>query len=270
MRPSGGEIVKIVFVGFAIMLAVPAAYRLWLVCHPQPERPRPSLSQYFERSAEANAVRLLTTPLAKWSDGERSAKPLIAAWLKEHDRTVLPWEWTDEARRKDPGGYLKIWRKLFEERKSALEAAVKSARKRLADLGDGLAAMTKVQAHRTNQLDRLVAIAATNSFPMTVSVERMEKGRFWGWNTRAESMTFADREGFDSADRGWVTAVRREAAEVDGRIAAKRGEGKAMRERLETLDSLRMRASDVLDALAKPPAVSPDLLARDLLELLTD
>lgn len=270
MRPNAKEIVKIVFVGFAVMMAVPAAYRVWLMYHPQPERQRTSLSEYLEKSAAANEVRLLMTPLSDWTSGEAASKPRVHAWLLAHERTVLPWEWTDEARRKDPEGYLKLWRKLFEECRDELKAKLEDEEGRLKALDREIEVMTVLYSHRTNQLSRIAAVVATNSFPMTLSVERKRKGRLWGWNTRTEYVTFAGREDYDSSSRGWATAERREADDESARIEAKFAERRTSVARGEALDALRKRSVEVLKSLSDPPAASSDMLVRDLLALIVE
>lgn len=270
MRPTAREIVRIVVVGFAVMLALPAAYRIWLAYHPAPERQRRTLSEYLEKSAAANEIRLLMTPLSGWSADEMKAKPLICGWLKAHERTVLPWEWTDEARRKDPEGYLKVWRRLFDERKSELEAALKTERKRHEKLVDEIEVLETLHAQRTNQLSKIEAIAATNTYPMTLLVERLEKGRFWGWNRRSEFKTFETRDAYDAPDRGWATEERKVSAAEVTRLAEKSKDRLRSESRTATLESLLARTTELLDSLSAPPAASSDMLVRELLSLMND
>ena len=52
--------------------------------------------------------------------------------------------------------------------------------------------ITTIHAHRTNQIARLRTIVATNTFPCKVALERIEKGRFWGWNKRVEFVDCKD------------------------------------------------------------------------------
>lgn len=270
MTPTARELVRIVVVGFAVMLALPAAYRIWLAYHPAPERQRKTLCEYLEKSAEANEIRLLMTPLSGWSAEEMKAKPRVCGWLKAHERTVLPWEWTDEARRKDPEGYLKLWRRLFDERKSELESSLKTERKLHERLGDEIEELETVHAQRTNQLAKIEAIAATNSYPMTLAVERLEKGRFWGWNRRTEFKTFETRDAFDAPDGGWTTVERKESAAEIARLAAKSGKRRLSESRLSALEALSARATELLEALSAPPAASSDMLVRELLALMSD
>ncbi len=58
---------------------------------------------------------------------------------------------------------------------------------------------TTIHTHRTNQITRLRAIAATNTFPCQIALERLEKGRFWGWNKKVETVECKDLESLAAA-----------------------------------------------------------------------
>lgn len=104
-----------ILVAFAVMMLVPLGYRVWIHFNPPPPRQTFSLSRYLSEAADASVPQLLVKPLSKWSEAERKRAPEIAAWLETKATTVLPWEWTDEARRKHPEGYFKIWDDIWEE-----------------------------------------------------------------------------------------------------------------------------------------------------------
>jgi len=210
------EIVKILVVGLAVMVALPLAYRAWLHFHPQPSEPRPSLSKFLAKAAEDRAMRLIRTPLSKWSDADRKSEPKIHAWLESHANTILPWEWTDEAQRKDPSGYRKLWLALLKEQERELGQRRKDVQKKLKAVEHRLLIAETMHAHRTNQIARVREYASANSFPMSVKIERLSKGRFWGWNTKTEDVRFESREDFDGERKGWL-AMERENAEQESR-----------------------------------------------------
>ena len=173
-------------IALAAMMVVPLAYRLWIYIWPPEEKPRQTLTEFFKEAESARSIKLLTKPISKWSDDEAKLEPEIYAWLKDQGNEILPWEWTDEARRKDQKGYAKCWRRIWRERKSCCERLLAGSLEENKRLGRELQIVATVHAHRTNQIERLRAIAATNSFPCQIALERLTKGRFWGWNKKAE------------------------------------------------------------------------------------
>jgi len=190
MKPSTKEFVKMLAVSFVVMMALPVGYRVWRIWNPEPERPRQTLTQLLAETAGNNAVRLLRTPVAQWTEYDKKTEPQIFGWLEAHGKTVLPWEWTDEARRKDPDGYRKLWLGIFKEQESELNSRQKAERKQLKAIERELWIAETLFDHRTNQIARVRAYVATNAFPMAVTAERLEKGRFWGWNRTPETRKF--------------------------------------------------------------------------------
>jgi len=160
-------------VGLVFMTALPLAYRMWTHFHPQPAERRQSVSGLLAKAAEVRAVLLLQTPLAKWTDYDRKSEPAIHAWLEAHAKTVLPWEWTDAARRKDPDGYLALWRGLFGEQRDELDRRLKLESGRLKSLERKLWIAEKVQGHRANRLVRALSHVATNSFHLTLEADTL-------------------------------------------------------------------------------------------------
>ena len=169
-----------------VVIALALAYRVVVRLWPPEETQHQTLAQFLEEVQRAGCARLLVKPAANWSESEVGLEPEIHAWLKEQDKEILPWEWTDEARRKDPKGYAKCWRRIWKELKAACERILAGAQKESKQLDRELQVLATIYAHRTNQIARLSALAATNSFPCQVSVERLEKGRLWGWNKHVE------------------------------------------------------------------------------------
>ena len=153
----------------------------------------------------------------------------------------MPWEWTEEARRKDQKGYAKCWRRIWKERKSRCGDLIAELQKEIKRLGRELQILTAIHAHRTNQIVRISALAATNTFPCRVSVERLEKGRLWGWNKSVEEVECKDSAAVmtaaDSIYSNEVSAAQREIKDVmaltDSIAAAK--EKSALNERLREI-----------------------------------
>ncbi len=179
-------------IALLVMMAIPLAYRVCIYFWPPEEKPRKTLAQFFKEAEVAHSVGLLTKPVGKWSEAEAKLEPEIYAWLKEQGNEILPWEWTEEARQKDPNGYAKCWRRIWEDRKTQCGKLFAVHRKEIKRLEGELQVLSTIHTHRTNQIARLRNLAATNAFPCQVSVERLSKGRFWGWNKKVEVVECKD------------------------------------------------------------------------------
>lgn len=234
-------------VGLAVMVVLPLAYRAWRHFHPQQAEPRRTLSEALAKSESEYATRLLRTPLSRWTEFDRKSEPRTLAWLEGHAKTVLPWEWTDEARRKDPSGYLKLWAGLFDEQRSLQNRRLRVERANLKGAERDFRAAETVYAHHTNQIARIVEYVSTNSFPMTVKVERLSKGIFWGWNAKAKEVRFRCREDFygGEGESGWL-AKERKMAECEARALATIVNGKRQLEgRISALEKLVPRCAEI-------------------------
>lgn len=192
MKKETKEVARVLCIAVAVMTAVPVAYRVFVHFWPPEERPRQSAMQFISWAAAESSMKLLAKPVAKWTESDAKAEPEVYAWLQGQGSEILPWEWTDEARQKDPKGYAKCWRRIWSERRLHCESLLAQHRKELKRLGRELENLAVVYVHRTNQIARLNSIAATNDFPCQVAVERLEKGRFWGWNKRVELVECRD------------------------------------------------------------------------------
>ncbi len=192
MKKETKELVRTLGIALAVMMVVPLAYRVWIYIWPPGEKPHPTLAEFFNEAESAHSIKLLMKPIAKWSDDEAKLEPEIYAWLKDQGNEILPWEWTEEARRKDPKGYAKCWRRIWEERKSHCDKLFAEQQKEIKQLNREFHILTTIYTHRTNQIARLHALAATNAFPCQVTLERLEKGRFWGWNKKVETAECKD------------------------------------------------------------------------------
>ena len=186
MKKETKELMWLFCIAILVMVALPLVYRGYAYFCPPKEKPRQTLTGFLKEAKSARGIKLLTKPISKWSDDESKSEPEIYAWLKEQDVTILPWEWTEEARRKDPKGYAKCWRRIWESRKSHCDKLFAEQQKEIKQLNQELQILTTIHTHRTNQIARLRAFPATNSFPCKVALERLEKGRFWGWNKKVE------------------------------------------------------------------------------------
>ena len=186
MKKETKELAGMFGAALVVVVVLALAYRVVVRLWPPEETQHQTLAQFLEEAQRAGCARLLVKPAANWSEAEVGIEPEIYAWLKEQGNEILPWEWTDEARRKDPKDYAKCWRRIWKERKSVCERMLSGQQKESKHLDRELQVLTTIYAHRTNQIARLSAFAATNAFPCQVSVERLEKGRLWGWNKHVE------------------------------------------------------------------------------------
>lgn len=192
MKKETKELARTLCIALAVMMAVPVAYRVFVHFWPPEERPRQSITQFFDAPESESGEKLLAKPVAKWTEAEKKAEPAVYAWLQGQGSEILPWEWTDEARKKDPKGYAKCWRRIWNERKLHYEKLLAQHQKDIKRLEREAENLAVIYDHRTNQIARLHSIAATNDFPCKVAVERLEKGRFWGWNKRVEMVECSD------------------------------------------------------------------------------
>ena len=119
MKKETKDILWVVIIGFAVMFALPAAYRVWIHYNPPPER-KP-LSAVLHEAGGARREALLATPTDKWTEADERLAPDIHEWLAAHADVILPWEMSEEARKKDWKGYCKSWRRIVEELSGRLE-----------------------------------------------------------------------------------------------------------------------------------------------------
>ena len=101
MKKETKEPLRIFGAAIVMMMVVPIAYRVFVHFCPPEEKPRQTLAQFLEEVQRESCMKLLTKPIAKWSDAEAKLEPEVYVWLKEQGNEILPWEWTEEARRKD-------------------------------------------------------------------------------------------------------------------------------------------------------------------------
>ena len=192
MKKETKEFVRLIGIAFLVMLVVPLAYRVCVYFWPPDTQPRPTLDQFAEEARSERCLKLLAKPIAKWTETDVKSEPEIYAWLKGQGNEILPWDWTDEARRKDPKGYAKCWQRIWKERQSLCENLLAKHQEELERQNRELQVLTTIHVHRTNQIVRLRTLAATNTFPCQVALEHLEKGRFWDWNRKVEMVACED------------------------------------------------------------------------------
>ena len=193
------ELMRTLGIALVAMMAVPLVYRAYVYFWPPEEKPHQTLTEFLKEAESASCIKLLTKPVSKWTDDETKLEPEIYAWIQEQGDTILPWEWTEEARRKDPKGFAKCWWRIWEARKSHCEKLLAQQQKEVKRLNLERQILITIHTHRTNQIVRLRAFAATNTFPCQVALERLEKGRFWGWNKKVETAECKDLDSLTAA-----------------------------------------------------------------------
>ena len=219
MKKETKEFARLFGIALIVMLVVPLTYRVCIFFWPPNEKPRQTLTEFVEKAKSERCTKLLTKPIVKWTDAESKSEPEIHAWLKEQGNEILPWDWTEEARRKDRKGYAKSWLRIWKERKSHCEKVLAHHRQELKRLDRELQILTITHIHRTNQIARLQAIAATNAFPCQVTLEHLAKGRFWGWNKRVEVVDCKDAAAIIAATNS-ICSQEAEAARDEDKTAS--------------------------------------------------
>jgi len=182
-------------IALLLMLVVPGAFRAWMVFNPQPVAPETSAASLREATSSLEVGRtmlLLRKPIDAWTAQERDSEPGLFAWLGAHAKTLLPWEWSAAARKKDPEGYRKQWLSLLDEKHDDLDRSLRAIRRQMRELREKIEIEAVLYAHATNESARLSSWMATNAYPATVETERLSKGRLWGWNRDRDRHALVD------------------------------------------------------------------------------
>ena len=217
MTEEKKSIIKMLCIAFATMLALPLTYRAWVTFNPPAPRETFSFTEFFDKTAANRSARLIKTPIDQWTKTDRAAEPKIAAWLEAHSKIVLPWEWSSEARQKDPKGYRKAWKRLLGETESSLKDSIARIKKELKRIDRELLINQTLHIHLTNQIAAVERNLASNPLPATVTVEHLSKGRFWGWNVRKDQVHLegeTNRIAFVSTMRRQVDAGQNDNAKI--------------------------------------------------------
>ena len=267
MKKETKDILRILAIGFAVMSALPVAYRIWAHYNPPPQR-RP-FSDVLREAGGNRRETLLAMPPDKWLESDRKLAPDIHDWLMAHSDVILPWEWSEEARKKDWQGYCDSWRRIIDEKSDVLEELVD---KKTADMEDAAASATMERRIATNDMEQatnLLAIArslhsaGTNKYPVSLAVVEIVRGRLWGWNQHKKDIRFDNEESLvafagklrDRARREWL-----DAAETHER---KRDEAKANIEELKKAKDAMATAREMITT-AYTDGYTAGMAARDL------
>lgn len=269
MERGRREILKVTALCFCAMLLLPAAYRLWLRSHPESARPRATFSEYVAKAVESRLLVRLKTPVSKWTDEDRAQEPQVFAWLETQAKVVLPWEWSEAARRKDPSGYRAAWADIFRAREKAVAARLRTVRKDLEKAVREVRIAETLHAHGTNELRRIETFVASNAFPMTVSVVRLAKGRLWGWNRREERTVCATAADFADGETrtGLLFDLRAEAVRSERDLAERRRAREDGERCAAVCEDLLMRARKVRERIEKAAAPEDLPVTELMLEL---
>ena len=211
MKKGTKELLRTCGIALVFMVALPAAFRVWMAFHPPPPKePLSALPSVFDPATIRleRVKRLLLKPLAKWTNTDRTAEPALAEWLAAHEKIVLPWEWSEAARTKDDAGFRKAWYKILTGECKLLEDICEDIHKQTKTLNDNTDCSHVLYSHATNELVRLTAIFATNAYPSSVEKVVLSKGLLWGWNRNQERVELPDAQSANAL----LDSLRSEAA----------------------------------------------------------
>ena len=264
MKKSMKELLRTCGIALVFMVALPAAFRVWMAFHPPPPKePLSALPSVFDPATIRleRVKRLLLKPLAKWTNTDRTAEPALAEWLAAHEKIVLPWEWSEAARTKDDAGFRKAWYKLLTGECKLLDDICEDIHKQTKTLNDNTDRSHVLYSHATNELARLTAICATNTYPSSVEKVVLSKGLLWGWNRKQERVELPDAH----AAAALMDSLRAESA---GLLETINGNGRALKVLAEHEDRFSKQLSDlekIRDAWQKNDEPQPpDLQAEAL------
>ena len=267
MKTETKELMRLFGIAILVMVALPLVYRGYIYFWPPEEKPHQTLTQFLEEAQRERCMGLLTKPVGKWSDAETKLEPEIYSWLKEQGNEILPWEWTEEARRKDPKGHAKCWRRIWKERSSHCERLLVECEEGSKRLDRELQIITTIHTHRTNQIARLRNVIATNTFPCQVALERLEKGRFWGWNKRVEfvdckdlSALMAETNSVYSKEAAMAQSESKKALALSNSISASKEKSALLQKLCETCDQNKRQVEN--------ESAQDELLKKSLIETL--
>lgn len=213
MKRETIENLRMVALALLAMVVLPLGYRVWSHFHPQPESK--SLTVLLQEVNETRREALLAMPLGEWSEADMKLAPDIHEWLTARKSVILPWEWSEEARKKDAEGFRGLWARILGDQLAEIDGLEADRVRQLEDLRRKAETERILYDHATNQY-ATAALAATNAFPCEIEIEELSPGRFWGWNRSRRTRALVERSALDPV-----------LAELDGRMrkhAAKRRE----------------------------------------------
>lgn len=184
MKRDNKETARILTLAIIGMLMVSVFFRLWRVFTPEEVPPTIALQEALDRASLERSLALLKTPLARWNDSDRAREPKVAEWLETQSRTVLPWEWSNEARTKDPQGYADTWVQTLQPFAESWDGRLKAVGKERQQAEGDLSDILRQLRCMTNSFQLAREKLSAGELPVVVTIARLQKGRFWGWNRR--------------------------------------------------------------------------------------
>lgn len=213
-RSGGRGIWRALFVSAFVMIAIPFAARV--VMERQFGADATSAQSAVEkfkaifgdaRPPEKRMQECVSKPWRDWTSEEVAACPALYAWLQSHGKTILPWEWSNAAKAKDPAGYRNCWLTIFDElarigaaEGGELEKLLKNAS---ADRREERALIERM----SERLSGLHADLATNGLPATVVSESVRRGWLWGYNRKISKNVVTTAEDLRTAISGQEKAL---------------------------------------------------------------
>ena len=212
MKKSTRDVVCVLAIGLAAMFALPVAYRVWI--HYNPPTESRSFSDVLREAGGIRREALLTTPLEKWSEADAKLAPDIREWLAARSDVILPWEWSDEARKKDWKGYCDAWQRVVGEQSDALDDVIDKKTGVMEEAADMAQKMRKAAAGGAEQCTNLLAAAESQD-----RTRDQAKADIADLSKARDGLAAAHEEIAEAAVRGYAadwpeSAVRRRLLEA--------------------------------------------------------
>ena len=253
MKKETRDAVMAVAAALVVMLAVPAVYRIWISRNPPAETNSLTIADIIGQVSADREMRLLETPLSAWTAADRRVEPELFAWLEANASTVLPWEWTGEARRKDPQGYGRARKGVVDALRRQLADLVKDARKSSSRAAGGLADEKELLDHARRELGRISSVEGP--YPRTTERFVKSRGRLWGWNVKAADVILEDEKAMASL----LGDIRAEIAGRTAKIASLEREAAAESARARRLEAVLGEVENCLRSCVEPVSGSVEL-----------
>ena len=229
------SVVWLILICAVLMLAVPFGLRVLLDrLAPSEQEKALSATEKLQsilgetRPVVATATELLKKPLSQWTVEDVAAESALAAWLQAHAKRIFPWDWSDAERTKNPAGWQKAWKDLFEELGDDCRSARKTETKAMVRVRDEFEVRSAFVGRLTNRIARLEADLATNGVPTVVTDETVRRGWLWGFNIKANTRKVVDAEGLREVirdvsqkladERHAVAALMKEVARTEAGV----------------------------------------------------
>lgn len=243
---------KLVVTCVVLMVAVPFGLRHLLDRYaPRDDEATRSASEKMQElfgdglTPSERSRELLVKPVGDWTERDVATEPALHRWLKAHEKTVLPWDWSEAAKAKDAVRYSKCWKSMIRELSETCDGTVSAAKRQMRTMDPEIAEQKGLVTRVAARLDAMKSALASNGVPVTVEIETVERGRFWGFNRKIEKRTL------ESADalRETIGAETKRLAKLRETIAGLETERSAadrrMREHAATsAELLKLKVDD--------------------------